>query len=174
MGLYKKFLPLLPALCDHSTEAKYWGRWKFSYTRGFTTFTPWYKYYIKSIIGVWSLFLSLFRLRYILGYFGDSKAFWGAGLRRRVRSLSMDISFTTVRLSPYFDTQYSFELVLKFHQSRSIRILEKKIMIVLLNSGMSDSREEAVENQLVLTDTKDVAVWWQPTLLQISKPTYFN
>ena len=41
-------------------------------------------------------------------------------------------------------------------------------MPILLKSGLSDSPEEAVENQLLSTDTTLVSI------LQIRKPTYFK
>ena len=58
----------------------------------------------------------------------------------------MDGHLPTVRLSPYFDTIYSFELSFHCHWSEVNYHVVAEVMPVLLESGQSASREEAVEN----------------------------
>ena len=80
----------------------------------------------------------------ILESFG---AFGGAELHRRVRCLAMDGDLPTVRLSPYFDTRYSFELDFQCHRSQVNQHPVAEVMPVLLKSGQSASREEAAEKR---------------------------
>ena len=82
----------------------------------------------------------------ILESFG---AFGGAELHRRVRCLAMDGDLPTVRLSPYFDTRQSFELAFQCHRSQVNQHPVAEVMPVLLKSGQSASREEAVEKRNV-------------------------
>ena len=80
----------------------------------------------------------------ILESFG---AFGGVELHRRVRCLSMYGDLTTVRLNPYFDIRYSFELAFQCHRSQVNQHLVAEVMPVLLKSGQSASREEAAEKR---------------------------
>ncbi|KAG5374284.1 hypothetical protein IGI04_042397 [Brassica rapa subsp. trilocularis] len=80
----------------------------------------------------------------ILESFG---AFGGAELHKRVICLAMDGDLPTVRLSPYFDTRYSFELGFQFYRSQVNQHLVAEVMPVLLKSGQSASREEAAEKR---------------------------
>ncbi|KAF2535580.1 hypothetical protein F2Q68_00020428 [Brassica cretica] len=68
-------------------------------------------------------------------------------LHRRVRCLAMDGELPTVRLSPYFDTGYSFELAFQCHRSQVNQHPVADVMHILLKSGQSASREEAAEKR---------------------------
>ena len=98
----------------------------------------------------WSLFRVLTgsgmfrRNMVILESFG---VFGGAELQRRVIYLAMEGDLTTVRFSPYFDTRYSFELTFQCHRSQVNQHPIEEVMPVLLKSGRSASREEAVEKR---------------------------
>ncbi|KAF3515061.1 hypothetical protein F2Q69_00006801 [Brassica cretica] len=70
-------------------------------------------------------------------------------LHRHVRCLAMDGDFSIVRLSPYFDTRYSFTLAFQFHWFEVKQHLVAEVMLVLLRSGQSASCEEAVEKRNV-------------------------
>ncbi|KAF3595201.1 hypothetical protein DY000_02022066 [Brassica cretica] len=75
--------------------------------------------------------------------------FWSllsVGLHRCVRFLAMDGYLPTVRLSSYFDTRYSFELAFQCHRFEVNKHPITEVIPVLLTSGQSASREEAVEN----------------------------
>ncbi|KAF3579380.1 hypothetical protein DY000_02031149 [Brassica cretica] len=57
----------------------------------------------------------------------------------------MDGDLTTIRLNPYFDTRYSFELDFQFRWFVVNQHPVADVMPVLLKSGQSASREQAVE-----------------------------
>ncbi|KAF2575285.1 hypothetical protein F2Q70_00002499 [Brassica cretica] len=59
----------------------------------------------------------------------------------------MDGELPTVRLSPYFDTGYSFELAFQCHRSQVNQHPVADVMHILLKSGQSASREEAAEKR---------------------------
>ncbi|KAF2554144.1 hypothetical protein F2Q68_00033593 [Brassica cretica] len=61
----------------------------------------------------------------------------------------MDGDLPTVRLSSSFDTRYIFALSFQFHQFEINRHPVAEVMPVLLRSGQSASREEAVEKRNV-------------------------
>ncbi|KAF3569971.1 hypothetical protein F2Q69_00061541 [Brassica cretica] len=48
-------------------------------------------------------------------------------------------------MSSYFDTRYRFELAFQCHRFEVIQHPVSEVMLVLLKSGQSASREEAVE-----------------------------
>ncbi|KAF3586373.1 hypothetical protein F2Q69_00030683 [Brassica cretica] len=73
----------------------------------------------------------------------------GAELHRRVICLAMDGDLPTVRLRPYFGTGYNFELYFQCHRFEVNQHPVAYVMPVLLKSGQSASREEAVENRNV-------------------------
>ena len=64
---------------------------------------------------------------------------------RRVRCLAMYEDFLTVILSPYLDTRYKFELAFQCHRFQINQHHVAEVMHVLLKSGRSASREEAIE-----------------------------
>ena len=66
-------------------------------------------------------------------------------LHRRVRCLATDGDFSTVRLSLSFDTRYIFELSFQCHRFEVNLHPVAEVMHVLLKSGQSASREEAIE-----------------------------
>ncbi|KAF3486295.1 hypothetical protein F2Q69_00052973 [Brassica cretica] len=68
------------------------------------------------------------------------------GVHRRLRCLAMYEDLPIVRLSPSFDTRYIFELAFQFHRFEVNQHPIAKVMLVLLKSGTSASREEAVED----------------------------
>ncbi|KAF2534680.1 hypothetical protein F2Q70_00029814 [Brassica cretica] len=79
---------------------------------------------------------------------GDFGVFWSllsAKLHSCVRCLAMDGDLFTVRLSSYFDTRYIFELDFQCHRFEGNQHHIADVMSVLLKSGQSASREEAVE-----------------------------
>ncbi|KAF2609099.1 hypothetical protein F2Q68_00044061 [Brassica cretica] len=79
---------------------------------------------------------------------GDFGVFWSllsAELHRRIIGLAMDGDLPTVRLSPSFDTRYSFELNFQFCQFEVNQHPVADVMPVLLNSGQSSSGEKVVE-----------------------------
>ena len=83
---------------------------------------------------------------------GDFGVFWSllsAELHRRVRCLAMDGDLPTVRLSSSFDTRYIFKLAFQFHRFEVNQHPVAEVMPVLLKSGQSASREEAVEKRNV-------------------------
>ena len=82
----------------------------------------------------------------ILRSFG---AFGGAKLHRRIRCLDMDGALPTVRLSPYFDTRYNFELAFQFHRFKVNQKPVSEVISVLPRRGQSALREEAVEKRNV-------------------------
>ena len=61
---------------------------------------------------------------------------------------------TTVKLKSYFYTRYSFELAFQCHQFKVNQDRGSKVMHVLHEGGPSDSREEAIENQLAQNMSK--------------------
>ncbi|KAF3564950.1 hypothetical protein DY000_02013129 [Brassica cretica] len=64
---------------------------------------------------------------------------------RRVRCLAMDGDLPTVRLSPYFEKRYSFELAFQFHRFEVNQHPISEVILGLLKSCQSASREEPVE-----------------------------
>ncbi|KAF3585521.1 hypothetical protein F2Q69_00027801 [Brassica cretica] len=79
---------------------------------------------------------------------GDFGVFWSllsAELRRPVRCLGMDGDLSTVRLSPYIDKRYSFELAFQCHRFEVNQHHVSDVMPVLLKSGQPALREKAVE-----------------------------
>ena len=60
--------------------------------------------------------------------------------------LVMDGYLSTVRLSPYFDTRYIFALAFQCNRVEVSQHPISEVMLVLLKSGTSSSREEAVED----------------------------
>ena len=68
-----------------------------------------------------------------------------AELHRRIIGLAMDGDLPTVRLSPSFDTRYSFELNFQFCQFEVNQHHVADVMPILLKSGQSSSGEEVVE-----------------------------
>ncbi|KAF3489028.1 hypothetical protein F2Q69_00055692 [Brassica cretica] len=73
---------------------------------------------------------------------GDFGVFWSllsAELHRCIRCLAIDGDFLTVRLNPYFDTRYIFELSFKFHWFEVNHHPVAEVMLVLLKSGQSVS-----------------------------------
>lgn len=80
---------------------------------------------------------------------GEIWWFWDAELHRRVRCLVMEGDLYTVRLRPYFGTRYIFELAFQFHWFDVNHHPVAEVMHVLLKSGHSASREEAVEKRNV-------------------------
>ena len=61
-------------------------------------------------------FVLIFRSKYALENFDDYGAIWGVELHRYVISLAMYGELTTVRLSPYADAKYIFELAVEFYR----------------------------------------------------------
>ena len=57
----------------------------------------------------------------------------------------MDGDLPTVRLRPSFDTRYIFELAIQFHRFEVNQNPVADVMPIILKSGQSASREEAVE-----------------------------
>ncbi|KAF3527260.1 hypothetical protein DY000_02040932 [Brassica cretica] len=83
---------------------------------------------------------------------GDFGVFWSllsVELYRRVRCLAMDGDISTAILSSYFYTRYSFELDFQCHRFEVNQNPVVEVMPVLLKSGQSASREEAVEKRNV-------------------------
>ena len=79
---------------------------------------------------------------------GDFDVFWSLlseKLHRRVRFLTMDGDLTPVILRPLFDTIYIFELAFQCRQFEVNQHPVAKVMLILLKSGQSASRKEAVE-----------------------------
>ena len=79
---------------------------------------------------------------------GDFGAFWNllnAELHRCVRCLAMAGDLLTFRLSLYFYTRYSFELAFQCRQCEVNHHPVAEVMLVLLKSGQSASREKVVE-----------------------------
>ncbi|KAG5375438.1 hypothetical protein IGI04_040034 [Brassica rapa subsp. trilocularis] len=64
---------------------------------------------------------------------------------RRFRCLSIYGDLKTIKLSPYFDIRYRFELGFQFNRFEVNKQHIADVMPVLLKSGQSASREEAVE-----------------------------
>ncbi|WZZ70338.1 hypothetical protein YC2023_081708 [Brassica napus] len=65
--------------------------------------------------------------------------------QRRIRCLAMDGDLSTVILSPYFGTRYRSELAFQCHRFEVNQHHVADVMLVLLKSGQSTTREEAVE-----------------------------
>ena len=79
---------------------------------------------------------------------GDFGVFWSllsAELQRHVRCLAMYGDLPTIRLSPYLDTRYSFELAFQCHWFEVNQHHVAEVMHILLKRGQSTSQEEAVE-----------------------------
>ncbi|KAF3536560.1 hypothetical protein F2Q69_00022880 [Brassica cretica] len=79
---------------------------------------------------------------------GNFGVFWSilsAKLHRRNRCLAIDGDLPTVRLNSSFDTRYIFELYFKCHRFEVNQHLVEEVMLVLLKSDQSASREEVVE-----------------------------
>ncbi|KAF3530372.1 hypothetical protein DY000_02040988 [Brassica cretica] len=85
--------------------------------------------------------------RYVLEKYGDFGVFRGAELHRRVRCLAMDGDLSTVILSSSFDTRYIFVLAFQYRRFKVNQHPVSEVMPVLLKSGHSASREEAVEKR---------------------------
>ncbi|KAF3603107.1 hypothetical protein F2Q69_00035178 [Brassica cretica] len=79
---------------------------------------------------------------------GDFGVFWSllsAELYRRIRCLAMDGDLIIVRLSSCCDKRYRFELAFQCSRFEVNQHPVGEVMHVLLMSGQSASREEAVE-----------------------------
>ena len=90
----------------------------------------------------------------------DFGVFWSllsVELHRRVRCLAMDGDLPTVRLISSFDTRYSFELAFQCHRFEVNQHPVVEVMPVLLKSGQSASREEAVEE---MKDCRSISQHW--------------
>ncbi|WZZ44007.1 hypothetical protein YC2023_040266 [Brassica napus] len=75
----------------------------------------------------------------------------------------MDEYLTTVRLSPAFDTRYSFELAFQCLQFEVNQHPVANVMPVLLKSGQFASREKAVEEMKDCRSMKQH--WCQSTVI---------
>ncbi|KAF3607546.1 hypothetical protein DY000_02046882 [Brassica cretica] len=105
---------------------------------------------------------------------GDFGVFWSllsAELRRPVRCLGMDGDLSTVRLSPYIDKRYSFELAFQCHRFEVNQHHVSDVMPVLLKSGQPALREKAVE------EMKDrrwmIQPWCRSTVMPECGPSIF-
>ncbi|KAF2544737.1 hypothetical protein F2Q70_00021250 [Brassica cretica] len=79
---------------------------------------------------------------------GDFGVFWSllsAELHKCVRCLAIDGDLPTVKLSPYFDTRYRFTLSFQCHRFQVNQHPVTEVMLVLLKSGQSASREKAIK-----------------------------
>ena len=94
---------------------------------------------------------------YVLEKYDDFRAFWGVELYRRVRCLAMDGDLPTVRLSSSYYTRYIFKLAFQFHRFEVNQHPVAEVMPVLLKSGQSASREEAVEE---MKDCRSMLQHW--------------
>ncbi|KAF3510782.1 hypothetical protein F2Q69_00006216 [Brassica cretica] len=68
-------------------------------------------------------------------------------LHRRVRCLAMDGDLSTVILSSSFDKRYRFVLAFQYRRFKVNQHPVSEVIPVLLKSGQSASREEAVEKR---------------------------
>ena len=106
---------------------------------------------------------------------GDFGVFWSllsAELHRRVRCLAIDVDLHTVRLSPCFDTRYSFELAFQSHRFEVNQHPIAEVMPVVLKSGQSPSRVEAVEEMKDCRST--VHPWYRLTVMPECGPSIFK
>ncbi|KAF3523127.1 hypothetical protein F2Q69_00047778 [Brassica cretica] len=69
----------------------------------------------------------------------------------------MDGDLSTVRWSPYSETRYNFELDFQCHRFEVNQHHVADVMPVLLKSGQSASREEAVEE---MKDCRSMLQHW--------------
>ncbi|KAF3573560.1 hypothetical protein F2Q69_00059212 [Brassica cretica] len=79
---------------------------------------------------------------------GDFGVFWSllsAKLHRRVRCLAMVGDLLTVILSPLFDTRYISELSFQCHRFEVNQHPVPDVILVLLKSDQSASREKVVK-----------------------------
>ncbi|KAF3540104.1 hypothetical protein F2Q69_00022415 [Brassica cretica] len=84
---------------------------------------------------------------------GDFGVFWS--LLRRITAQTRHLP--TVRLSPSFDTRYRFELSFQCHRFEVNLHPVAGVMLALLKSGQSASREEAVEE---MKDCRSMEQHW--------------
>ncbi|KAF2618692.1 hypothetical protein F2Q68_00039238 [Brassica cretica] len=106
------------------------------------------------------------------GDFGVSWRLLSAELHKRVRCLATDGDLSTVRLSPYFDTRYIFELAFQLHRFEVNQHPITEVIPVLLKSGQSASREEAVEEMKDCRST--VHPWCRSTVIPEYRPSLFR
>ena len=114
----------------------------------FTHYQPWYIGVLRYIYYDIESIYSVYRFRDDLEESGDFGVFWSllsAELRRPVRCLGMDGDLSTVRLSPYIDKRYIFELAFQCHRYEVNQHHVSDVMPVLLKSGQLALREKAVE-----------------------------
>ncbi|KAF2593133.1 hypothetical protein F2Q70_00043291 [Brassica cretica] len=103
---------------------------------------------------------------------GDFGVFWSllsAELHIHVRCLAMDVDITTVRLIPYFPRRYIFELACQRRRFEVNQHPVAEVMHVLLKSGQSASREEAVKEMKDCRST--VHPWCRSTVTPEYGPT---
>ena len=115
--------------------------------------------------------LECFQVRYVLENFGDYRAFWGDELHRRVWWLAMDGDLSKVRLSPYFDKRYIWDLVFQWHCFEVNPTVRSEVILIVLKSGQSASPEEAVEEMKERRST--VHPWCRSTVIPEVGRAYF-
>ena len=84
----------------------------------------------------------------------------------------MDGDIDTVRLSLYFYTRYIFELAFQCHMIEVHLKVRSIVMLVLMKSGLSDSREEGVEDIKKCRST--LVPWCRSTLMPVDGPSIFQ
>ncbi|KAF3514360.1 hypothetical protein F2Q69_00006380 [Brassica cretica] len=88
------------------------------------------------------------------------------------RCIAINGDLTTVRLSTYFDTRYSFELAFQCHRFEVNPHPIVEVMPVLLRSGQSASREKAVEE---MKDCRSMTQHWcRSTVMPERRPNIFQ
>ena len=140
----------------------------------FIHFQPWFIIVLIYIYYNIESIQSIYGFRDDLEECGDFDVFWtllSAELHRRVRCLAMCGDLSTVRLSPSFNRRYSFELDFQCPRFEINQHPVAEVMHVLLKSGMSASREEAVEKMKGCRST--VHPWCGLTVMQEYGPSIF-
>ena len=95
-----------------------------------------------------------------------------ADLHRRIRFLAMDGDLSTVRMSPSIDKSYRFELAFQCHRFEVNQHPVAEVISVLLKSGQSDSRDEAIEE---MKDCRSmVHPWCRSTVMPERGPSIFQ
>ncbi|KAF3515976.1 hypothetical protein DY000_02060135 [Brassica cretica] len=84
----------------------------------------------------------------------------------------MDGDLPTVRLSPSFDTRYSFDLAFQCHRFEVNQYPVADVMPILLKSGQCASQEELVEE---MKDCRSITQQWsQSTVMPERGPSIFQ
>ena len=141
----------------------------------FIHFQPWFISFLIYIYYDIESIQSVYRSRDDLEENGDFGVVWSllsAQLHRSVRCLAMYGDLPTFRLSPTLNRRYIFQLAFQCHRFEVNQHPVAEVISVLLKSGQSDSRDEAIEE---MKDCRSmVHPWCRSTVMPERGPSIFQ